>query len=49
MDLYFDIGELSVTPSRESLEYNKKTLLHIQSKLEHVNKEIIEKIEKDKW
>lgn len=47
IDLYFDIGELSVTPSRESLEYNKRTLLHIQARFEEVHKEILSQIHKD--
>lgn len=38
----FEIGELDVTPSRESLLLNEKTKNALNKKLEQVNKEIIE-------
>lgn len=39
-DLFFDIGELSVTPSREALEYNNRTKAKIIARLNELNKEL---------
>lgn len=40
--LRFDIGELSVTPSRESLNYNDKTISNIKEKLKETRNELQE-------
>lgn len=37
----FDIGELAVTPNREAILYNKKTIENIKNKLELFTEEII--------
>jgi len=46
--LFFDIGDLTFTPSRESLEYTDYTIKNLKTKfdevLKHVNDEIVGKI-----
>lgn len=46
-DLYFDIGELSVTPNRESLEYDQKTKTNILAKIKLVKEELQERYNKE--
>jgi len=40
--LYFDVGEISVTMNRESIEYNAKTRKAIQAKVELFKEEILD-------
>lgn len=44
-DLFFNIGDLSVTLGRDALEMNKLTSLKIKEKLEEIEKELQQKIE----
>lgn len=44
--LKFDIGELTVTPNRESLQYNNETIEIIKDKLELAKQEIIDLLSK---
>lgn len=39
--LNFSIGELAITPNRESILYNKKTVENVQKRLEEFDKEIV--------
>ena len=43
-ELYFDIGELDITPSREELQYTKKTCKAITDRLNTVYMEVINAI-----
>jgi len=45
IDVEFDIGELEVTPSRESLSYTPRTLELIQERVKKIVKEIREEFE----
>lgn len=40
LDLFFDIGDLDITPSRESLGYNEATIANIKAKLDIVANEL---------
>lgn len=45
LDLTFDIGELSITPSREQLSYDNKTIVAIKQRLDEISlkvKDIVE-------
>jgi hypothetical protein len=46
-EINFDIGELDITPSREMISYDKKTIYMITNKCKVVIKEVINNIQKD--
>ena len=46
MILYFDIGEINFTPGRETLSLDKKTVKAIKAKLDFVQEDIREQIQK---
>jgi len=45
--VYFDIGDLSVTPSRESLSLNKRTITNLKIRLQEVSDDISDKVSKE--
>lgn len=45
IDIYFDIGSLQITPSRESLSYEKTTNVNIQSKCDLIIKDMVKNVD----
>lgn len=45
--LDFDIGELSISASREALEYTEHTVKHIKKKLRAIQKSVVDELSKD--
>ena len=44
-NLYFNIGEIGVTASREGVEYNPHTITNLKAKLDKANKELVAWVE----
>ena len=44
--LRFEIGDIQVTPNRESMQYNEKTIKLIKEKIELATQELVEMLEK---
>lgn len=47
VDLFFDIGDLSITTSRERVKYTKKTKRTIIERLKEMSKKLVENIQKE--
>ena len=46
VDIYFNIGDLQITPSRESLSYKQTTIGNIKSMLHHVSQDMVISVNK---
>jgi hypothetical protein len=46
LDLFFEIGDLDVQPSREGLQFNKRTTKHIRTRLAEIEKTVLKDAKK---